>query len=298
MTLLRRKDFRFIHRLRVRWAEVDMQKIVFNAHYLMYFDTAIADYWRALALPYESAMVQLGGDLYVRKATVEYLGSARVDDQLDVSIRCQHIGKSSILFSGAIFRGDEHLISCELVYVFADPRTQKSRPVPEALRSILAGYEAREPMIKIEVGPWNALRDGASQVRAEVFEHEQGIPAEMASDEFDPGAVHALARNRLGQPVATARLLQHAPGVGRVGRMAVNRVLRGSHLGRDVLRALLEVASMRGDQEVCLYAQRRAEEFYLLQGFRPRGEPFEEAGISHIEMAMPLVKVMSPPSVG
>ena len=49
-------DFRFFHRLRVRWAEVDMQKIVFNAHYLMYFDTAIADYWRALALPYEEAM--------------------------------------------------------------------------------------------------------------------------------------------------------------------------------------------------------------------------------------------------
>ena len=34
-----RQDFRFSHRLRVRWVEVDMQKIVFNAHYLMYFDT-------------------------------------------------------------------------------------------------------------------------------------------------------------------------------------------------------------------------------------------------------------------
>ncbi|MDP3310511.1 MAG: 4-hydroxybenzoyl-CoA thioesterase, partial [Polaromonas sp.] len=53
---MKRQDFRFFHRLRVRWAEVDMQKIVFNAHYLMYFDTAVADYWRALALPYEEAM--------------------------------------------------------------------------------------------------------------------------------------------------------------------------------------------------------------------------------------------------
>jgi len=290
MTTLRRKDFRFIHRLRVRWAEVDMQKIVFNAHYLMYFDTAIADYWRALALPYESAMAQLEGDLYVRKATVEYLASARLDDQLDVAIRCQRIGKTSILFSGVIFRGDELLISCELVYVFADPHTQRPKPVPEALRAILAGYEAREPMVTIEVGPWAALREGASQVRAEVFEREQGIPADMASDDADLGAVHALARNRLGQPVATARLLQHAPGIGRVGRMAVNRVLRGSQLGRDVLGALLEVAAMRGDHEVCLYAQRRAEDFYQHQGFRPRGEPFEEAGISHIEMSMPLAK--------
>jgi len=45
-----RSDFRFFERLRVRWVEVDMQSIVFNAHYLMYFDTAVAGYWRALAI--------------------------------------------------------------------------------------------------------------------------------------------------------------------------------------------------------------------------------------------------------
>ena len=38
-----REDFACTHRLRVRWAEVDMQKIVFNGHYLTYIDTAIAD---------------------------------------------------------------------------------------------------------------------------------------------------------------------------------------------------------------------------------------------------------------
>ena len=43
-------DFRFLERLRVRWAEIDAQQIVFNGHYLMYFDTAVAGYWRALAL--------------------------------------------------------------------------------------------------------------------------------------------------------------------------------------------------------------------------------------------------------
>jgi YbgC/YbaW family acyl-CoA thioester hydrolase len=96
-----RDDFRFFHHLRVRWAEVDMQKIVFNAHYLMYFDTAVADYWRALALPYEEAMHQLGGDLYVKKATVEFHASARMDDQLDIGMRCSRVGTSSMLFQGA-----------------------------------------------------------------------------------------------------------------------------------------------------------------------------------------------------
>ena len=65
-----------------------MQKIVFNGHYLMYLDTAMADYWRVLALPYEEAMHQLGGDLYVKKAAVEYHGSARYDDSLDVGLKC------------------------------------------------------------------------------------------------------------------------------------------------------------------------------------------------------------------
>jgi acyl-CoA thioesterase FadM len=70
--IMQRSDFRCVHRLRVRWAEVDMQKIVFNAHYLMYIDNAMSDYWRALALPYEASMLALGGEMYVKKATVEY----------------------------------------------------------------------------------------------------------------------------------------------------------------------------------------------------------------------------------
>ncbi|MEO8924742.1 MAG: 4-hydroxybenzoyl-CoA thioesterase, partial [Caldimonas sp.] len=70
---MQRSDFRFFERLRVRWAEIDAQKIVFNGHYLMYFDTAVAGYWRALALPYAESMHALGGDLFVRKAEVDYL---------------------------------------------------------------------------------------------------------------------------------------------------------------------------------------------------------------------------------
>jgi YbgC/YbaW family acyl-CoA thioester hydrolase len=284
MTELKRQDFRFFHRLRVRWVEIDMQRIVFNAHYLMYFDTALADYWRALALPYDLTMQTLQGDTYVKKASLEYHASARLDDQLDVALKCSRIGTSSFAFTGAIFRGEQLLISCELIYVFADPATQRSKPLPDALRLILTGYEAWEPVVQIEVGSWDELGVAASKVRTEVFVDEQGIPMAMEWDAADQTAVHALVRNRLGLPVATGRLLQQAPGVSRIGRMAVNRVLRGANLGRDVLRALMQAASRRGDHEVMLHAQRTAEGFYTRLGFVPRGEPFEEAGIVHIEM--------------
>lgn len=285
---MKREDFRFFHRLRVRWAEVDMQKIVFNAHYLMYFDTAVADYWRALAMPYEEAMHQLGGDLYVKKATVEFHASARMDDSLDVGMKCARIGNSSMQFLGAIFRGEDLLITCELVYVFADPATQTSKPVPQALRDILTGYEAGEPMLQVKTGTWAELGADAGRIRTDVFVREQRIPAELEWDEADRQAVHAVAYNRLGQPLATGRLLPANDGTSKIGRMAVHQVLRGCGVGQQVLRALADVAQARGDKRIELHAQRTARDFYARLGFTAQGEPFEEAGIPHVTMASAL----------
>jgi len=281
---MKKSDFRFVHRLRVRWAEVDMQKIVFNAHYLMYFDTAMADYWRALALPYETAMVLLGGDLYVRKATVEFSASARMDDVIDVTLKCARVGNSSIVFEGGLFRGDDLLVSCELVYVFADPATQTSKPVPPVLRQLFSDYEAGETLRDVMTGSWEALGEGAGGLRRAVFIDEQRIPAELEWDEHDLTAVHAVARNRLGQVIGTGRLVSESPGLARIGRMAVHRAVRGGGHGEAVLRALEAAARERGDAEVMLHAQRSAERFYARLGYTPHGEPFEEAGIAHLEM--------------
>lgn len=282
------RDFRFRHRLRVRWVEIDMQKIVFNGHYLMYFDTAVADYWRAMALRYETILNHFQGDMFVKKATVEYHGSARYDDSLEVCIKCARIGKSSISFQCEIFRGDEHLISGELLYVFADPATQTSRPVPQALRDWFMDFEAGKPMVTLNTGQWDDLGALAQAVRTAVFIDEQQIPKEMEWDEADAYAIHAVSLNRLGQPVATGRLLPAENGVAKIGRMAVDKALRGNGLGRGVLQALMAVAQARGDVEVTLHAQRSAEFFYSRQGFTSRGAAFVEAGIEHIEMAKSL----------
>ena len=281
---MNRTHFRFFHRLRVRWAEVDMQKIVFNGHYLMYLDTAVADYWRALALPYEETMHKLSGDLYVKKATLEYNASALYDDTLDIGMRCAKIGNSSMLMEGAIFRGDKLLVSGELLYVYADPATQTSRRVPDDLRAMLEGYEKGEPMTRVHVGGWQELERDAGAVRTEVFVEEQGISREDEWDEADKSAVHAVVYNRMNLPLATGRLLVAAPSVGKIGRMASKRVLRGSNLGRQVLDALVAKAKQRGDKEVLLHAQRSAAGFYAKSGFQERGEPFDEVGIAHIEM--------------
>ena len=285
---MKRSDFRFLHRLRVRWAEIDMQKIVFNGHYLTYIDTAVTAYWGRLALPYETAFHILGGELYVKKATLEYHASARMDDDLSVGMKCSRLGKSSMVFEAGIFRGDKLLISGELIYVFADPLTQTSKPIPEALRHILLIYEAGESVVDLKTGPWSEMKSLAAPLRSEVFVDEQEVPAELEVDELDATALHAVVLNKLGQAVATGRLLQPQAHVAQIGRMAVSKPLRGGHLGQMVVESFIEAARKRGDREVLLHAQCSAEGFYRRLGFKSHGDIFDDAGIDHIEMTLQL----------
>ena len=278
------EDFRCKHRLVVRWSEVDAQRIVFNAHYMMYADVAVTEYWRQVAMPYEASWALLGGELYVNRLALEYHASAHYDDMLDVWLSCRHIGNSSIELVGAIFRGEQLLVSGELLYVFADPATQTSRRVPDALRSLLLDHAAGQPVVSVRSGDWSKLGADAARVRTEVFVQEQAIPFDQEWDEADATALHAVVYNRLDQALATGRLLVHAPGVARIGRMAVLRTMRGTGLGADVLRTLMEAARHRGDHEVLLHAQTSARGFYERLGFEPRGEVFHEVDIPHIEM--------------
>ena len=142
-----REDFVCAHRLRVRWAEVDMQKIVFNGHYLTYLDTAIADYWRQIGLPYPHGYVErYANDIFLRKATLEYLGSARYEDELTVYCRVAKLGRSSMTFQFEVYKDKaaSPLVSAELVYVNADPQ-MRAAPLPEEVRDKVRRYERVAP---------------------------------------------------------------------------------------------------------------------------------------------------------
>jgi len=142
-----REDFSCCHRLRVRWVEVDMQKIVFNGHYLTYLDTAVAEYWRAIGLPYPEGYVErYESDVFLRKASVEYLGSARYDEDLDVYCRASRLGRTSVTFLFEIWRGAaDLLITAELVYVNAHPLAKAAMPLPEDFRRRVLAYERTAP---------------------------------------------------------------------------------------------------------------------------------------------------------
>ncbi|HVU02176.1 MAG TPA: thioesterase family protein [Polyangiaceae bacterium] len=137
--------FRFSHRLRVRWAEVDPQGVVFNGNYLTYFDVGITEYWRALGLAYPDGFLKHGVDTFAVKATIEFSSPARYDDEIDVSVRCSKLGRTSFTTMLAVRRGDELLVTGEMIYVCVDPKARKPVPVPDAIREKIRDYERSAP---------------------------------------------------------------------------------------------------------------------------------------------------------
>lgn len=143
---MNRDEFSFFHRLRVRWAEVDRQDVVFNGNYFLYFDVAITEYWRAIGFDYPDDIVaQFGTDIYAVKASADYLGPATYDQELDIGCRVARIGRSSMSFLFGIWRAEALLTTGELVYVNAHPATRKSAPWPDTLRTAILGFERTPP---------------------------------------------------------------------------------------------------------------------------------------------------------
>lgn len=138
-----RADFRFAHSLRVRWSEADMQGVVFNGHYLTYFDIGVTEYMRDLCGSDAERLKEAFERMYVVKSTVEYRSPARFDDVLDICVRTARIGGSSMRVLVEIRRGDELLVEGENIYVYADQG--QSQRIPDALRALIHAFESTPP---------------------------------------------------------------------------------------------------------------------------------------------------------
>ena len=138
-------DFRFHHTLRVRWAEADMQGIVFNGHYLTYADVGITEYFRAMGQTYSGETGVNGSDFFAVRTLLEYRSPARFDDLLDVHVRIARLGNSSMQFLIGIYRDEELLVNGEIVYVHADQSSRRPSSIPASFRSAVTEFETVLP---------------------------------------------------------------------------------------------------------------------------------------------------------
>ncbi len=129
------EPFRYL--LRVRYAECDAQKVVFNARYGDYIDLAVTEFFRALG--YGEALVDGSLDYQLVKQTLEWKGPARFDQVLAVTVRAIRLGTTSFVVATE-FRvlGEPPLLAQgETVYVLVDANSLKKRVIPDDLRAAL-----------------------------------------------------------------------------------------------------------------------------------------------------------------
>jgi acyl-CoA thioester hydrolase len=129
----------FVHELRVRYGECDPQGIVFNANYLLYFDVAFTELWRAAVGPWQE-MVERGVDAVVAEANLRFHAPARFDDELTLQARVANLGTTSITTRIDVLRGDQVLVEGELRHVCVATDSWAKTELPEWVRAGLLPF--------------------------------------------------------------------------------------------------------------------------------------------------------------
>lgn len=132
-----------MHKLRVRYGECDPQGIVFNANYLLYFDVAFTELWRAAVGPWQE-MVATGLDAVVADASLDFRAPARFDDELELQARITRLGRTAITTEIDVVRDGQVLVAGRLRHVCVDTDTWTKTALPEWIRSGLRGFASAE----------------------------------------------------------------------------------------------------------------------------------------------------------
>jgi acyl-CoA thioester hydrolase len=133
----------FAHTLRVRYGECDAQGVVFNAHYLAYFDVSITELWRAAFGSY-AAMVDRGVDIVVGEAHLRFRAPARFDQELTLEVVIARLGRTSILSHHTILHEGRTLVEGSLRHVLVELPALTKTEIPEWARSALAPWTVAE----------------------------------------------------------------------------------------------------------------------------------------------------------
>jgi acyl-CoA thioester hydrolase len=135
----RKPPFHYSAFARVAFSDTDAQGVVYYGRYLPYFDLARVEYHRHLGRPH------LGNvDFAMRAITVEYVAPARFDDLLEVFVRVDRIGTTSITYDHAVYRlndeGDELMATAKATLVCIALDERRAVPVPDALREQVTAF--------------------------------------------------------------------------------------------------------------------------------------------------------------
>ncbi len=136
----RRPPYHYSALTRVWFSDTDAQGVVYYGRYLPYFDHSRTEYHRHLG------PVDLSGcEFVMRAATVEYHAPARFDDLLEVFVRVERIGRTSVTYDHAAYLVDDDtlMVTAKQTLVLVDPQHRHTVEIPAAFREQIDAFEGR-----------------------------------------------------------------------------------------------------------------------------------------------------------
>ncbi|ARS91687.1 thioesterase [Natrarchaeobaculum aegyptiacum] len=134
-------DFEPLFEHRVRFAETDMQGVVFYGEYFTFQDEAVSEFFRQLEHSHDE-QVKDGWQVHVVNASLDYRDTSTFGDVLTNELRVAEIGTSSLTFDHRVVREDGTVVAEGTVtHVAVDVETERPTPIPDAFREAVAAFQ-------------------------------------------------------------------------------------------------------------------------------------------------------------
>ena len=121
----------FTWTVRVYYEDTDAGGIVYYANYLKFFERARTEWLRSLDIHQQALLAGEGVAFVVRSAAVDYLASARLDDEIRLTLSIDKLGRASVQFVQQAWRGDVLLSSATVKVGCVNAATMRPRPLPD-----------------------------------------------------------------------------------------------------------------------------------------------------------------------
>ena len=131
----------YISKLKVRYSEVDRQNIVYNSHYLTYYDISLSEMLDSL-FDQEEYIKETNNEFHTVAAQLNFKNPARLNDEISIYTAIKKIGNSSITFAQEIYRdgSDELINEAEIIWVNTNQDEMKPASIPEDLKIKFGKY--------------------------------------------------------------------------------------------------------------------------------------------------------------
>ena len=132
-----------LNKIKVRYSEVDCQRIVYNSHYLTYFDISLSEMLED-CFDQDEYVKQTNNDFHTVGVQMNFKSPARLNDQLEVYTGIKKLGNSSMTFTQEIYRSgsDEIINEAVITWVNTDQESMKSSKIPDNIKSLEKKPEA------------------------------------------------------------------------------------------------------------------------------------------------------------